>query len=366
MFPNRFMRLLSRPLVAALVVALAAERAAAHGVATVVDTLSDLKVVASHDGDFTADATIAFTPAPALVNWSASGSITEDSGVDWDTLSLQGDAFHDIAPHGEPANTGGVRWTFSVDGSVEDENIPAGFDSWTFSKAPAAVVVSHVTHWNVYVTRLSYNVQWDEDILGYTFTLIGKHTDDPQHYRYYSGTLQSQSGMDNSRFGNAVGMVNLDAATLDMNAAVVGMRAADVMQALVRLGPPGGGGPILYLVGSQFVSDIADGVSIALTDAPIPPDVAQMIAGGQTHLQIMSPQGPQNDVSGMLEPVQVEQPCPGDLDGDGQVGLSDLAVILANYGRTDARPEDGDLDGDGDVDLEDLARMLALYGSMCR
>jgi len=59
-------------------------------------------------------------------------------------------------------------------------------------------------------------------------------------------------------------------------------------------------------------------------------------------------------------------PCPGDLDGDRDVDLADLALLLANYGMTQgATYEDGDLDGDGDVDLADLAALLAVYGTQC-
>jgi hypothetical protein len=60
------------------------------------------------------------------------------------------------------------------------------------------------------------------------------------------------------------------------------------------------------------------------------------------------------------------QACPGDLDGDNDVDLSDLAILLSNYGMTGgAEYEDGDLDGDGDVDLSDLAALLSVYGTEC-
>ena len=58
--------------------------------------------------------------------------------------------------------------------------------------------------------------------------------------------------------------------------------------------------------------------------------------------------------------------CFGDLDGDNDVDLADLAQLLANYGTTSgATYEDGDLDGDGDVDLADLAALLSVYGTVC-
>ena len=58
--------------------------------------------------------------------------------------------------------------------------------------------------------------------------------------------------------------------------------------------------------------------------------------------------------------------CPGDLDGDGDIDIGDLAQLLAHYGMTEgATYEDGDLDGDGDVDIADLAALLAVYGTTC-
>ena len=70
---------------------------------------------------------------------------------------------------------------------------------------------------------------------------------------------------------------------------------------------------------------------------------------------------------GMDNPrITFQSPCFGDLDGDNDIDIADLAALLANYGTTSgAAYEDGDLDGDGDVDLSDLAALLAVYGTPC-
>jgi len=58
--------------------------------------------------------------------------------------------------------------------------------------------------------------------------------------------------------------------------------------------------------------------------------------------------------------------CLGDLDGDNDIDLADLAQLLGNYGMmSGAVYEDGDLDEDGDVDLADLAALLGVYGTTC-
>ena len=56
---------------------------------------------------------------------------------------------------------------------------------------------------------------------------------------------------------------------------------------------------------------------------------------------------------------------PGDLDGDGDVDLSDLAAMLSGYGLCSGDPgfnPTADLDASGCVDLGDLAALLANYG----
>jgi hypothetical protein len=50
--------------------------------------------------------------------------------------------------------------------------------------------------------------------------------------------------------------------------------------------------------------------------------------------------------------------CPADLDGDGNVAASDLALLLASWGGVSA-----DLDNDGSVGASDLSLLLAAWGS---
>lgn len=58
--------------------------------------------------------------------------------------------------------------------------------------------------------------------------------------------------------------------------------------------------------------------------------------------------------------------CPGDLDGDWDIDLADLAMLLGNYGTAGgASYQMGDMDGDNDVDLADLAALLGQYGTSC-
>lgn len=57
-------------------------------------------------------------------------------------------------------------------------------------------------------------------------------------------------------------------------------------------------------------------------------------------------------------------PCPGDLDADGTVGLTDLALLLGDFGCVSGGCG-ADVDFDGDTDLGDLATLLSAFGQVC-
>lgn len=56
--------------------------------------------------------------------------------------------------------------------------------------------------------------------------------------------------------------------------------------------------------------------------------------------------------------------CPGDLDGDGIIGVSDTLEILANFG-CDGNGCTGDIDGDLLVGVSDILQLLSVFGASC-
>lgn len=85
------------------------------------------------------------------------------------------------------------------------------------------------------------------------------------------------------------------------------------------------------------------------------PDAGTLSGGGLT-------------LSGGFWVAAVANPCTlsGDVDSDGDVDLTDLSTLLANFGTISGGTlQQGDLDGDGDIDLTDLSTLLANFGTMC-
>ena len=62
-----------------------------------------------------------------------------------------------------------------------------------------------------------------------------------------------------------------------------------------------------------------------------------------------------------VQVVKGHQPCPADLDDDGNVGILDLLALLGAWGSDPGGPPD--FDGDGTVGILDLLALLAEWGA---
>jgi len=72
--------------------------------------------------------------------------------------------------------------------------------------------------------------------------------------------------------------------------------------------------------------------------------------------------------SGSLDMTDLGTPCVGDVDGDGQVAIDDLALELAAFGSCSEMSTYqplGDFDGNGCNDMADLAQLLSRFGERC-
>ena len=64
--------------------------------------------------------------------------------------------------------------------------------------------------------------------------------------------------------------------------------------------------------------------------------------------------------------IEIVLTCFADLDGDTIVGLSDLLIVLGNFGNpAPLGPAEGDLDDNGLTDLNDLLTILSNFGEDC-
>ena len=68
---------------------------------------------------------------------------------------------------------------------------------------------------------------------------------------------------------------------------------------------------------------------------------------------------------GSCEYLSCAPACPKDLNGDGQVGTSDLLMVLAVFGSNCPTTCPEDLNGDSSVGTSDLLELLADFGTAC-
>ena len=62
-----------------------------------------------------------------------------------------------------------------------------------------------------------------------------------------------------------------------------------------------------------------------------------------------------------FRPTMMPTTCPWDLDGDGDVGITDFLDLLARWGTDPAGPPD--FDGDGTVGINDFLELLGNWGA---
>lgn len=142
-----------------------------------------------------------------------------------------------------------------------------------------------------------------------------------------------------------------------------------------RFVPACSGGVLVALCGSNFdtVLQIYDGC---------PTDAGQFLAcnddscGQQSRTNWFAVRGREYFIrvggfegfqgAGLLTITPDYVTVPGDFNADGGVGLSDLSVLLSNFGTSEGGTyQQGDMDTDGDIDLSDLSAFLANFGLTC-
>ncbi len=68
----------------------------------------------------------------------------------------------------------------------------------------------------------------------------------------------------------------------------------------------------------------------------------------------------------MVVTVACDDPCPNDVNGDGDVNVLDLIDLLLCFGQPGTPPCDtADVNTDGDVNVLDLIELLLAFGTAC-
>jgi len=108
--------------------------------------------------------------------------------------------------------------------------------------------------------------------------------------------------------------------------------------------------------------------AIVLLCAPQPGFVADNTDCEDTNATIYpnapsTEEGIDNDCNGVVDPDEEVPGCLGDFNGDGNINVADLLILLGEYGCSSACITD--LDGDGNVNTSDSLIFFGLFGTTC-
>ncbi len=134
-----------------------------------------------------------------------------------------------------------------------------------------------------------------------------------------------------------------------------GMYSVDLLFHVVN--PPGTG--LLDIGGSMYELPTSSG-SYITTVSGLAAD-GQPTSMGAYFTDLPTCNSPE-DATTWTAPEPCE--CPGDLDGDGIIGVSDTLEILANFGCVGSNCL-GDIDGDTIVGVSDILQLLSVFGASC-
>ena len=63
-------------------------------------------------------------------------------------------------------------------------------------------------------------------------------------------------------------------------------------------------------------------------------------------------------LEGQMQMTDIVVECPGDIDGDGSVDVTDVLITIGNWGGSG----EGDINGDGTVDVSDILLLVGAWG----
>jgi Right handed beta helix region len=124
---------------------------------------------------------------------------------------------------------------------------------------------------------------------------------------------------------------------------------------------PSGHGEGQFFVGAVQVQTGADGQ--ALFDEVLAADASPGWFATATATRVAT--GDTSEFSACVAVTEGGEPVPGDVDGDGHVGLTDLALLLTAFGSCSGDPgfnPGADFDANGCIELTDLATLLGNFG----